>query len=159
VGLFVDPSDDDLSRILKIVPLRMIQLHGFETPERVAAVRKITGLPVIKAVGIASKQDIAAVKPYELAADYLLLDAKLPTGGPSGGKGVVFDWSLLGTAAFTKPWFLAGGLNEENIKEAVSATKASLLDVSSGVEDAGGQKNSAKIRAFLEKAHTLETCC
>jgi phosphoribosylanthranilate isomerase len=155
VGLFVDPTDDDLSRILKIAPLRMIQLHGLESPERVAAVKKMMGLPVIKAVGIATEQDILAAQRYESVADYLLLDAKLPTGGPSGGKGVVFDWSLLGKTAFSKPWFLAGGLNEENIGEAAMATKALLLDVSSGVEDERGQKSPARIRAFLEKAHAI----
>ena len=132
-----------------------LQLHGSETPERVAAVRKLTGLPVIKAVGIAVPQDIESAKHFESVADYLLLDAKLPTGGPSGGKGVVFDWSVLKNAVFFKPWLLAGGLNERNIQEAVAATGAKLLDVSSGVENAKGRKSPEKIRAFLDKVHAI----
>jgi phosphoribosylanthranilate isomerase len=159
VGLFVDPSDDDLARVLKIAPLKMIQLHGNETIERVLAVKKITGLPIIKAIGIATSQDIEKAKTYEQVADILLLDAKPATGGPSGGNGIVFDWSLLKNAVFLKPWLLAGGLHEGNIEAAVMATGARVLDVSSGVEEATGKKSPFKIKAFLDKAHKIETCC
>jgi phosphoribosylanthranilate isomerase len=158
VGLFVDPSDDELARVLQKAPLRMIQLHGAESPARVAFVKKLTGLPVIKAVGIAAPQDVEAIRRYEPVADFLLLDAKPPAGGLSGGNGVVFDWSLLKNAAFSKPWLLAGGLNAQNMEDAVAATGARILDVSSGVEDTKGRKSPAKIRAFLDKARTIETC-
>jgi len=159
VGLFVDPSDDELKSVLDVVPLKLIQLHGSEAPERVSEVRKNVGLPVIKAVGIGIQQDVAAAKIYEPVADYLLLDAKLPSGVPSGGKGVVFDWSLLGNASFSKPWFLAGGLNADNIEKAVKMSHAPLLDVSSGVEDVHRQKSPALIRDFLDKVRAIETCC
>jgi phosphoribosylanthranilate isomerase len=159
VGLFVDPQDDDLERVLSLAPLKMIQLHGSETPERVQAVKKRTGLHVIKAIGIAAPQDIAKAKQYEPVADILLLDAKPSSNGTSGGNGVVFDWSLLKNAVFSKPWILAGGLDAGNIEAAVAATGARILDVSSGVEYPMGRKSPAKIKAFLDKAATIETCC
>lgn len=159
VGLFVDPTDEELDRVLRIAPLRMIQLHGTESPERVLAVKKLTGLPVIKAVGIAAPQDILTARTYEPVADLLLLDAKPSAGGRPGGNAAVFDWSLLKNASFTKPWLLAGGLNVSNIEAAVAETGTCMLDVSSGVESGGGQKSPTKIRAFLAKTHKIETCC
>ncbi len=159
VGLFVDPSDADLEGVLKTVPLKIVQLHGLETPERVLEVKKLTGLPVIKAVGIGTQADIALAQTYENAADYLLLDAKTSNGVPAGGQGAAFDWGLLAHTSFSKPWLLAGGLSEDNLENAVRATQARILDVSSGVEDKQGQKSPEKIKAFLEKARSLETCC
>jgi phosphoribosylanthranilate isomerase len=155
VGLFVDPSDEELRRALNVAPISMIQLHGSETPERVVNVKKLTKCPVIKAIGIATSQDIAAIQLYESVADFLLLDAKAPLGGYSGGNGVAFDWALLKSADFSKPWLLAGGLNPENIEAAVAATNACILDVSSGVEDAAGQKSPIKIKNFLDIARKL----
>jgi len=155
VGLFVNPSDEDIARVLKLVPLGAIQLHGAESPERVAAVRKLTGLPVIKAVGIASAQDIKTARAYESVADYLLLDAKPRSGERAGGNGIAFDWALLKNAHFTKPWFLAGGLNLSNAASAVAATGAKMLDISSGVEEALGRKSPEKIRVFLAAAQKL----
>lgn len=159
VGLFVDASDDEIAQTLRVAPLRMVQLHGNETPERVAAVKKMTGLPVIKAIGIATPQDVETARLYEPVADMLLLDAKPRPGALPGGNAASFDWSLLKKASFTRPWMLAGGLNESNIAEATAATGARILDVSSGVEEAPGRKNPAKIKAFLEKARGFETCC
>jgi phosphoribosylanthranilate isomerase len=158
VGLFVDPSDDEIAHVLKSASLSMIQLHGSETPERVSSVKTMTGLPVIKALGISALQNVAAARLYEPVADFLLLDAKPPPGGNSGGNGVVFDWGLLKNASFSKPWLLAGGLNARNIEAAVAATRARILDVSSGVEDDSGKKSPDKIREFLDRAHALETC-
>jgi len=158
VGLFVDPSDDDIAQVLSFAPLSMIQLHGAETPERVSSVKRATGLPVIKALGICAPQDVAAAKQYEPVADLLLLDSWSPQGGISGGNGVAFDWSLLKNASLSKPWMLAGGLNAQNIEAAVAATGARILNVSSGVEDESGKKSPARIKEFLERAHTLETC-
>ncbi len=154
VGLFVDPSDEDIKSILKTVSLRMLQLHGDETPARVAYMKELFGLPVIKAIGIASVQDIAKAKTYEAVADMLLLDAK-PAQGLKGGAGKVFDWSLIKGVSFARPWLLAGGLDESNIGAAVAATGARILDVSSGVEDACGRKSASKIKAFLAKAKQL----
>lgn len=155
VGLFVDPSDEELEQVLAIAPLRMIQLHGSETPARAAQIRKQTNLPILKAVGIGSAQDVEKARTYEAVADMLLLDAKPVQGGPSGGNGVVFDWALLKGASFAKPWMLAGGLHEGNIGEAVAMTGASILDVSTGVEDASGRKSASKIKAFLDRAKKL----
>lgn len=155
VGLFVDPSDDDVLKILRLAPLQMLQLHGKETPERIAFIKKTTGLPIIKAIGIASRQDIQTAKRYESVADILLLDAKAPSNGLPGGNATSFDWHVLENTQFTKPWMLAGGLEVANIAQAVALTKARILDVSSGVEDALGQKNPAKITAFLNQAKQL----
>ncbi|MDR3449929.1 MAG: phosphoribosylanthranilate isomerase [Alphaproteobacteria bacterium] len=158
VGLFVNPTDDEMMRVLRAVRLKMIQLHGNETPERVAAVKKLTRLPVIKAVGIATAEDVEAARIYEPVADMLLLDAKAEAGKNPGGNAVAFDWSLLGAVRFKKPWMLAGGLHVGNLDAAVAATGASIVDVSSGVEDAPGHKNPQKIRDFLTLAAKTETC-
>jgi phosphoribosylanthranilate isomerase len=154
VGLFVDPADDDLAAVLDAFNPDLLQLHGDEPPQRVAQIRAMTGLPVMKAVRIAGSEDFRLVPDYEAAADLLLFDAKT---GPlsTGGTGTSFDWSLLQDRNFTKPWMLAGGLNAGNLAEAVAATGARIVDVSSGVEDAPGRKNPAKIRAFLALAATL----
>jgi phosphoribosylanthranilate isomerase len=130
----------------------MIQLHGSETPSRVAAVNALTGLPVIKAVGISSASDLAHTHAYEAIADMLLLDAKPIAGGLPGGNATSFDWSLLSGVAFARPWMLAGGLNVSNIAQALAVTGARRLDVSSGVEDAPGHKNPQKIKEFLALA-------
>ncbi|MDD4617141.1 MAG: phosphoribosylanthranilate isomerase [Alphaproteobacteria bacterium] len=155
VGLFVDPTDDELAHIAKTVRLTHIQLHGRESPERVAAVKALTGLRIIKAVGISTSEDVRIALNYEGAADLLLLDAKAPSEGPTGGRGVSFDWSLLRSAHFALPWLLAGGLNASNIENAVAETGAMMLDVSSGVEDGSGSKSPSKIREFLELAQRL----
>jgi phosphoribosylanthranilate isomerase len=157
VGLFVDPTDDELVKVIRKVHLGMIQLHGNETPERVADIKRLTSLPVMKAVSIATTADVDLAHSYEAVTDFLLLDAKPPKGGAPGGNALVFDWTLLQKHSFTQPWMLAGGLTEANIVEAIATTKARILDVSSGVEEAVGQKNPSKIKAFLEKAHKIET--
>ncbi len=151
VGLFVDPSDDDIRRVMNVAPIRAVQLHGSETTERVTAVKAFTGLPVIKAIGVASTQDVMDAKAFESVADYLLFDAK-PQGSAYGGQGRPFDWLALKTASFTKPWLLAGGLHPGNVSEAVAATGARILDVSSGVEDETGRKSPEKIKEFLKEA-------
>jgi phosphoribosylanthranilate isomerase len=152
VGLFVDADDDEILRVTRDAPLRMIQLHGSETPSRVAAVKALTRLPVIKAVGIATAIDLAQARAYEAIADMLLLDAKPNAGGLPGGNATSFDWSLLSDVTFARPWMLAGGLTSSNLKQALSQTGARLLDVSSGVEDAPGRKNTLRIKEFLALA-------
>jgi phosphoribosylanthranilate isomerase len=158
VGLFVDPSDEDVMRVLRVAPLQMIQLHGAETSQRVAAIKTLTGLPVMKAVGVASVRDITPALAFEDVADMLLLDAKPVAGQLPGGNATAFDWNILKGAVFSKPWMLAGGLNADNIDAATAATGARIVDVSSGIEDAPGRKNTGKIKAFLEKAAQIETC-
>jgi phosphoribosylanthranilate isomerase len=149
VGLFVDASDAELGEVVDRVALDMIQLHGREGPERVAEVRERWGLPVMKAVGVATAQDLAQLAAYEEVADQLLLDAKAPVGAAlPGGNGVAFDWALLRGFAPRRPWMLAGGLSPFNVGEAVRVSGARQVDVSSGVESAPGVKDAALVRAF-----------
>lgn len=153
VGLFVDPDDALLDSVLAEVPLDIVQLHGHETPDRVAAVKARTGLPVMKAVGVASATDLDAIWDYGLAADLLLIDAKpAPGAALPGGNGIAFDWRLLVGRRFLKPWMLAGGLTPGNVAEAIRLTGAQAVDVSSGVERAPGIKDPALIRAFVAAA-------
>ena len=153
VGLFVDPDDALLRAVLDKVPLDMIQLHGAETPARVAEVKALTGLPVIKAVGLAEPADLDALWDYGLVADMLLIDAKPPKGAAlPGGNGVAFDWRLLAGRQILKPWLLAGGLTPDNVAEAIRLTGAMGVDVSSGVESAPGIKDHDRIRAFVAAA-------
>ena len=149
VGLMVDPDDAMLDRITARVPLDMIQLHGRETPERVAAIRARTGLKVMKAVGIRDRADLDRAGTYRRSADMLLLDAKAPEGAAlPGGNGLAFDWRLLQGLDWDTPWMLAGGLRPENVAEAIRLTGAPAVDVSSGVESAPGVKSAALIAAF-----------
>ncbi len=166
VALVCDPDDALLDTIVEKFGPDWLQLHGEESPERVGAIARHTGLPVIKAVGIAGPQDVAAAHAFEGVADRLLLDAKPQPGpgpdqdpagtGPSaalpGGQGLCFDWALLRKENWTKPWFLAGGLSPDAISEALDQTNAPGVDVSSGVESARGIKSAALIRAFVEAA-------
>lgn len=152
VGLLVNPDDATLDEITGIVPLDMLQLHGSESPDRVRDVKSRYGLPVIKALGVATREDMEKVATYEKIADQLLIDAKPAPGELPGGNGLAFDWTLLAGRSFKSPWLLAGGLNAGNIKEAISRTGASQVDLSSGVESAPGVKDVSMIRAFLAAA-------
>ena len=150
VALMVDPDDAALDAILARVPLDMLQLHGAESPARVAEIRARAGLPVMKAVGIAGAEDVARLDAYSLVADQLLVDAKPPKDAAlPGGTGVPFDWGLLTGYRFQRPWMLAGGLTPANAAAAVRLTGARQVDVSSGVETAPGVKDEALIRAFI----------
>ncbi|SDE39098.1 phosphoribosylanthranilate isomerase [Ruegeria marina] len=152
VALTVNATDAELDAIVGAVPLDMLQLHGKETPERVAEVKARFGLPVMKAIGVAEASDLTQIDLYSDAADQLLIDAKPPRGAElPGGNGLAFDWRLLaGRKYWRKPWMLAGGLTKENVAEAIRLTGARQVDVSSGVETAPGQKDAALIRAFLK---------
>lgn len=153
VGLFVNPDDAALDAVLDHVPLDIIQLHGSETPARVAEVKARTGLPVMKAVGIAVPADLDALWDYGLVADLLLIDAKAPPDAAlPGGNGLAFDWALLAGRRMLKPWMLAGGLTPANVAEAVRLTGAPMVDVSSGVESAPGIKDAMLIRDFVAAA-------
>lgn len=156
VGLVVDADDATIAGILERVPLDWLQLHGHESPERVAAVTARFGLPVIKAVGIAAEDDVCRARTFEEVADRLLFDARPPRGADRpGGNARAFDWSLLAGRSWRRPWLLAGGLTPDNLAEAVHATGAEAVDVSSGVEDAPGVKNPRTIRSFLRRAAEL----
>lgn len=153
VGLFVDPDDALITATLAEVPLDIVQLHGHETPDRVAALRALTGLPVMKAVGLASADDLPQLTDYGLVADMLLVDAKpAPDAALPGGNGLSFDWRLLQGRRWLRPWMLAGGLTPANVAEAVRLTRAPVVDVSSGVETAPGVKDAALIRDFVTAA-------
>jgi len=153
VALVVNPSDAELDAIIATVPLDMLQLHGRETPERVAEVKARYGLPVMKAVGIADEDDLPKLESYFGVADQILVDAKPPKGGElPGGNGLSFDWRLIAGRRWPCPWMLAGGLTPENVAEAVKMTGAKQVDVSSGVEDAPGQKNAKLIQKFVQSS-------
>jgi phosphoribosylanthranilate isomerase len=154
VALTVDMPDDALDALVAAVPLDMLQLHGRETPDRVAAVRDRFGLPVMKAVGIATEDDLPALAEHARAADQLLVDAKPPPGAAlPGGNALAFDWRLIAGRRWPLPWMLAGGLTPANVAEAIRLTGARQVDVSSGVETAPGQKDEGLIRAFVAAAH------
>lgn len=153
VGLFVDPADETLAATLAECPLDILQLHGEETPARLAAIRARFGLPVMKALGVATAADLDAVAAFAPVADRFLFDAKPPPGGPlPGGNAEPFEWRLLAGRAIPRPWLLAGGLTPDNVAEAIRSAGAPGVDVSSGVERARGVKDAALIRAFVAAA-------
>ncbi|WP_370251796.1 phosphoribosylanthranilate isomerase [Nioella sp.] len=154
VLLTVNADDATLDAILASVPIDMLQLHGRESPDRVAELKARHGLPVMKAIGVANAADLAAIDLYGRVADQLLIDAKPPKGAElPGGNGLAFDWQLLANRKYWPgPWMLAGGLTPENVAEAVRLTGARQVDVSSGVERAPGIKDGALMRAFADAA-------
>ena len=152
VALVVDPEDALLDVIAAIPGITMFQLHGGETPERVAEIRQRTGRPVIKAIKVSEASDFAAADIYLDSADMLLFDAETPgdmKNALPGGNAVSFDWTLLSGRDWTLPWMLSGGLTSENVTDAVRISGAPAVDVSSGVESAPGKKEPDRIRAFL----------
>ena len=150
-AVMVDPNDAEVAEIVRVVQPDLIQLHGKESPERTAAIRAMTGLPVIKAIGVRDASDIAAALRYEDAADHLMFDAKAPEGADRpGGHGSSFDWPLLDGLSLKRPWFLAGGLDPWNVAEAIRASRSPIVDVSSGVERGPGVKDPHLITAFLD---------
>jgi phosphoribosylanthranilate isomerase len=153
VALTVDADNIALDAIVEAVPLDILQLHGHDSPDRVAEVRARYGLPVMKAVGLADESDLPAIFAFSTVADQILIDAKPPRGADlPGGNGLAFDWRLLAGRRWLRPWMLAGGLTAENVAEAVRLTGARQVDVSSGVESAPGVKDAARIAAFVAAA-------
>ncbi len=153
VALTVDADDATLDAIVDAVPLDMLQLHGHETPERVAALRARFGLPVMKVLGVADESDLSRLIDYSLVADQLMIDAKPPKDAVlPGGNGVAFDWRLLVGRKWLKPWMLAGGLTPQNVAEAMRLTGARQVDVASGVESAPGVKDPGLIAEFVRAA-------
>ncbi len=153
VALTVNADNALLDQLTKAVPLDMLQLHGSESPERVAEVKARYGLPVMKAVGVADEGDLLALDEYARVADQILVDAKPPkTAKLPGGNGLTFDWRLIAGRRWTVPWMLAGGLTADNVAEAIRLTGAQQVDVSSGVENAPGMKDAELIADFLAAA-------
>lgn len=157
VALLVDPEDARLAEIVAAVDPDIIQLHGGESPERVAAVARLAGRPVMKAVKVASAGDAEAALAFRGKAELILFDAKPCEGREGalpGGNGVAFDWRALERVRGRFPFMLAGGLTPDNVAEAVRLTGASAVDVSSGVESRPGEKDAELIRRFLRAAKT-----
>jgi phosphoribosylanthranilate isomerase len=151
VAVTVDPDDALLERLGREFSPDFIQLHGRETPSRVAEIGRRLSLGVIKALPVATADDLAAARDYQGVADHLMFDAKAPAGAARpGGLGAPFDWALLQGQTFDRPWFLAGGLDPWNVADAVTLSGAPMVDVSSGVERGAGLKDPALIEAFLE---------
>jgi len=156
VAVLVDPTDETLALLTATNALTALQLHGKESPARIAAIRQRFNLPVWKAISVKTSADIEAAKAYAGAADLLLFDAKTPDGAAlPGGMGLRFDWTLLRGAPISVPWGLSGGLGIDNVAEAIRITGAPMIDVSSGVEDAPGIKSVDKIMAFCKAAQAL----
>mgnify|MGYP000105368590 CR=1 FL=1 len=159
VALTVDPTDAHLDEIITRVEPDMIQLHGGESPERVAEIAARCRRPIMKALAISDAHDFAQVGVYEEVADLLLFDAKPPKSMSKalpGGNGLAFDWSLIKGRTPQKPWMLSGGLTPENVAQAIGATGAKMVDVSSGVESAPGKKEAELIAAFCAASKTAE---
>lgn len=154
VALLVD-ADDALVDQVTALGVGMLQLHGSESPERVVAIRKRSSLPVMKVVAIGGPEDLPGIEAYEAVADQLLLDARAPEGATRpGGNAIAFDWRLIAGRNWACPWMLAGGLTPENVAEAIGLTGATGVDVSSGVESVPGEKDPAKLAAFIAAARS-----
>ena len=154
VALLVNPENDIVEKIVNEVNIDFLQLHGQEPPERVLEISKKSKIPIIKAIGIKRKDDIKKIRSYENIVDYMLLDAK-PESEKSlpGGNGIAFNWKILKGFNAKKPWFLAGGLNSDNVSSAISITGANMVDVSSGVEVEPGNKSIEKISSFVRRVN------
>ena len=150
VAVVVNADDATLDAITEALPLDMLQLHGHESPDRVAEIRARYGLPVMKVVGVADEGDLAALFDYSTIADQLLIETKPAKGAAlPGGNGLPFDWRLVAGRRWLRPWMLAGGLTPDNVAEAIRLTNVRQVDVSSGVESAPGVKDHARIAAFV----------
>jgi phosphoribosylanthranilate isomerase len=150
VALSVDAGDEELAASIEALEPDLLQLHGKETPERVIEVRSRFGIPVMKALPIAEPADLAPIRLYDEVADRLIFDARAERAATRpGGLGKSFDWRLLENLEIRVPFMLSGGLDAENVAEALRITAAPAVDVSSGVERATGDKDLDKIRAFI----------
>jgi phosphoribosylanthranilate isomerase len=157
VALSVDATDAELAAAIEALRPDMLQLHGAETPERVVAVRTRFGLPVMKQLAIETQADLSPIHLYAHVSDWLLFDARAPREATRpGGLGKPFDWRLLENLNLSVPFMLSGGLDPDNVAEALRITRAPAVDVSSGVERAPGEKDLDKIRAFVRAARAAE---
>jgi phosphoribosylanthranilate isomerase len=157
VAVAVDASDDLLQQCISALQPDLLQLHGKETPERVAVIRSRFGLPVMKALPISQRADLSSVRLYGKVADMLMFDARAPSAASRpGGHGKAFDWHLLHNLALPLPFMVSGGLDAGNVGEALRITRAEGIDVSSGVEHAPGHKDIDMIRAFIRAAREAD---
>ncbi len=155
VSLTVDADDATFVALVAALRPDILQLHGSETPERIARLRERFGLPVMKAIGVSTAADLAALALYEPVADRILFDARPPADSTRpGGNGIAFDWDLLAGVKVGKPWMLSGGLDADNVAQALEITSAPGVDVSSGVESSRGVKDLHKIREFVASARS-----
>ena len=153
VALSVDADDEWIAASIAALAPNLLQLHGKETPERVFAVKGRFGLPVMKAIAVETRDDLACVAHYAEVADRLIFDARAPRQATRpGGLGKPFDWRLLKNLDPRVPFMLSGGLNRDNVAEAIEMTGADGVDVSSGVERAPGEKDPDLIREFIRAA-------
>jgi phosphoribosylanthranilate isomerase len=155
VGVFVDVTDDELKKIFKVFKPDYLQCHGKESHQRISELKEKFGIPIIKAIAVRASDDIAKGKTYSDVTDMLLFDAKVPSSPLPGGNGLAFDWTLLKAREFNVPWFLSGGLNIENVTEAVKISGAKIVDVSSSIESEPGKKDPDLIKAFLKKVKNI----
>mgnify|MGYP003342998444 FL=1 len=157
VGLVVDPSDDLLDQIIDKVGIRKIQFHGDETPERIFNLKERYNISSIKAIPVSDNISASDIDEFHKVSDYILFDAPpMSSTNRPGGNGVTFDWDLVKKLNIVKPWILSGGLNIDNVTEAISITKANFVDVSSGVEDSLGVKNNDLITKFVYNARNSD---
>jgi phosphoribosylanthranilate isomerase len=156
VVLLVNPEDEAIAQAIEAINPDLIQLHGSESPERVAQIRSMVKRPVMKALGVAQASDLQALRPYADGVDHILLDAKPPRTPDAlpGGNGIAFDWRLLNGLDPRLFFMLSGGLTPDNVAEAIRLTKPQAVDVSSGVEVGPGLKDPARIEAFIRAART-----
>ncbi len=152
VALFVDPDDALLERVLGGIQIDMVQLHGNESPARVQEIKDKYHVQTIKAFRIANESDLSQVESYSAAADWFLFDAKPKNATLPGGTGQSFDWAILKDRTWSKPWMLSGGLNPDNVTDALTLLHPDAVDVSSGVESAPGQKDLKRITKFIRQA-------
>jgi phosphoribosylanthranilate isomerase len=153
VALITEMDDAGVTALIKTAAPDFLQLHGRETVQRTAEIRANFGLPVIKVLAVGDPDDLRAAAAYEKVADMLMFDAKPPDGAQRpGGHGAAFDWKILAGCSFRKPWFLAGGLDPDNVARAIELSGAKQVDVSSGVESAPGVKDANRITAFINAA-------
>ena len=156
VAVTVDPSDAEVDRIAQALKPDLIQLHGAETPSRARQIGARASAGIIKVIPVSESSDIAAAHQYESIVEHLMFEAKPPKDAElPGGSGRALDWTLLSGRRFQRPWFLAGGLDPWNVAEAIKASGAPLVDVSSGVERGAGLKDPALIRAFLDAVKSV----
>ena len=156
VSVVVNPENDVLQALRDEVKPDLIQLHGKETPQRVAEIAALTHIPLIKVISVSEKSDLDGASVYEPYVKYMMFDAKTPKDATlPGGLGLTFDWTIMRHHAAAKPWFLAGGLSSDNVASAVQLSGAPMLDISSGVESAPGVKDNGLISDFLKAAKSL----
>lgn len=154
VGVFVNHNKKDLEDLLKIIPLNWVQLHGKEDKKYIEDLKSSTGIKVIKAISVSQKSEVEQAKIFEKYADQILFDSKNTSPLP-GGTGQQFPWEIMTNQEFNIPWILAGGLNENNVEQAIKETKANTIDLSSSLEKEKGIKDPQKVKSFLHKIKNI----